>query len=192
MVCLVDDAHWIDRASLEALLFAARRLDADGVFLIFATRGSGRDLFTAAGLPEVLLAGLDRQSALRLLAERAPTLSPHARDRIVMEAGGNPLALIELPGMNPDTLAAGPLPLPHRLREVYQERIADLPPDTRTLLLALAVEDLATALRATSLPVEALAPAERAGLVTVTGAAATFRHPLRPRRPGAARHRPAL
>ncbi|MBB6347894.1 DNA-binding CsgD family transcriptional regulator [Nonomuraea muscovyensis] len=178
LLCLVDDAHWIDHASSQALLFAARRLDVEGVVLLFATRGSGGDVFAAAGLPDLMLAGLDRESALQVLAEHAPGLPGHVRDRIVAEAGGNPLALIELPGMDTDSLAAGPLPLPHRLQEAYQERITALPSDTRTLLLALAVEDLPAALQATGLPVDALAPAEREGLITVTGAGAAFRHPL--------------
>lgn len=178
MVCPVDDAQWVDHASLEALLFAARRLAGDGVLLLFATRAPGGDMFAAAGLPEIQLPGLDRQAALDLLADHAPDLPRHVRDRIVAEACGNPLALIELPRMHPDHLSARPLALPRRLQEAYQERIADLPPETRTLLLALAVEDLTAALPATGLPVEVLAPAERAGLVTVVDATAAFRHPL--------------
>ncbi|MGV9302540.1 AAA family ATPase [Nonomuraea sp. NPDC003727] len=175
LLCLLDDAHWIDHASLDALLFAARRLEAEGVVLVFATRTMDRDLFTTAGLAELRLAGLDRAAALRLLAERAPGLPPAVRDRVVAESGGNPLALIELPGMNVDSLAAGPLPLPYRLQEVYQARVSALPSDTRTLLLALAAEgELAAALQATGLGIGALAPAERAGLV----ADAAFRHPL--------------
>ncbi|MEU4544789.1 helix-turn-helix transcriptional regulator [Nonomuraea dietziae] len=174
LLCLVDDAHWVDRASLEALLFAARRLDAEGVVLIFATRAMERDVLAAAGLPQLPLADLDREAALSVLLEHAPGLRDHVRDRIVEESGGNPLALIELPGMDQDLLSAGPLPLPHRLQEAYQERITALPPDTRTLLLAMAAEDLAAALRATGLSLAALAPAEQAGLVE-DGA---FRHPL--------------
>ncbi|MFE3450866.1 AAA family ATPase [Nonomuraea sp. NPDC059194] len=175
LLCLVDDAHWIDRASLDALLFAARRLDAEGVVLVFATRIMERDLLATAGLPELRLEGLDRAAALRLLAESAPGLPPSTRERVVAESGGNPLALIELPRMDVDALAGGPLPLPHRLQEAYQERVRALPPDTRTLLLALAAEgELSAALRATGLSVGALAPAEQAGLVT----GAEFRHPL--------------
>ncbi|MEU4327691.1 helix-turn-helix transcriptional regulator [Nonomuraea dietziae] len=174
LLCLVDDAHWVDRASLEALLFAARRLDAEGVVLIFATRAMERDVLAAAGLPQLPLADLDRQAALSVLFEHAPGLRDHVRDRIVEESGGNPLALIELPRMDQDSLPAGPLPLPRRLQEAYQERITALPPDTRTLLIAMAAEDLAAALRATGLSLAALAPAEQAGLVE-DGA---FRHPL--------------
>ncbi|MFI6604127.1 AAA family ATPase [Nonomuraea sp. NPDC050536] len=174
LACLVDDAQWVDRASLEALLFAARRLDCEGVALVFATRAVSRDLLASAALPELVLEGLDREAALGVLAEHAPGLPAHVRDRILAESGGNPLALIELPSMDVDSLSAGPLPLPHRLQEAYQERIAGLPQDTRTLLLALAAEDLDAALRATGLSVAALASAEHAGLV----AGGAFRHPL--------------
>ena len=96
LVCLVDDAHWLDRASASALVFAARRLDAEGIAVIFAARDH-RDMFPASGLPVLRLGGLDAASAAALLAVHAAGLAPAARSRILAEARGNPLGLIELP-----------------------------------------------------------------------------------------------
>ncbi|MFE7746376.1 hypothetical protein [Nocardia sp. NPDC057455] len=88
IVCLVDDAQWLDRPSAEALLFAALRLDAEGIVLIIAAR---------AGLAAPLLAQLDESTAAGLLAEHAATLSAADRYRVLAQAQGNPLALLSLP-----------------------------------------------------------------------------------------------
>ena len=91
LLCVVDDAQWLDRASADALLFAARRLDTESVVLLLATRTGA---FPAAGLPELRLQGLSAQAAAELLG---PDLAPGRRYRVLAEAGGNPLALLELP-----------------------------------------------------------------------------------------------
>ncbi|MFC9246753.1 LuxR C-terminal-related transcriptional regulator [Streptomyces sp. NPDC057136] len=180
VLCLVDDAQWLDQPSADALLFAARRLAAESIALLFA----GREEFSAPGLPELRPARLDRSAARSLLAEHAPELPSHVRDRVLAEAGGNPLALLELPRTDVDLLSVGPLPLPHRLQETYQRRIAELSGDTRTALLVAAAEEsgeLSTVLRvlgAFSLAADALAEAESAGLVDVTDRSIAFRHPL--------------
>lgn len=102
LLCLIDDAQWMDKASVDALLFAARRLESEGIALIFAARTNGRR-FDAPGLPEVHLPALDDESAARLLDEHAQGLTAAMRDRLLRDACGNPLALIELPD-----LLAGP------------------------------------------------------------------------------------
>ncbi|UWE07448.1 LuxR family transcriptional regulator [Actinacidiphila bryophytorum] len=181
LLCLVDDAHWLDHASARALLFAARRLQAEGVALVLGAR----DGFDPCGLPELRLAGLSPQSSAELLAERAPDLGMPLRRRIVEESAGNPLALLELPrtagAYGPEPL---PLPLPHRIQEAYRVRIAALPPGSRTALLVAAAEDggdLGVVLRAADelgAGPDPLGAAERDGLVQVGAGRVAFRHPL--------------
>ncbi|NUW46195.1 AAA family ATPase, partial [Nonomuraea rhodomycinica] len=181
LLCLIDDAQWMDRPSAEALLFAARRLHSEGIALLFAAR----DVFPAHGVPELRIDGLDRQAAGDLLRGCTPGLGPAARDRILAASGGNPLALIELPRMS-DALrhAREELPLPRRIQEAYEARIAVLPPATQTMLLVAALDDagdLDVVLRAAGmleLDAAALGPAERAGFVTTAGGRLAFGHPL--------------
>ena len=141
LLCLVDDAQWLDQASAQVLAFVARRVAAERVVLVFALR----DPCVAtsfAGLPELRLAGLGESDARALLAAavRAP-LDDMVRDRIVAEARGNPLALLELPrSASPDQLAGGfELPdvrsVPRRVEDGFRRRAVRLPPDTQLLLL---------------------------------------------------------
>ncbi|MEV4456814.1 AAA family ATPase [Microbispora sp. NPDC049633] len=192
LLCLVDDAQWLDRSSADALLFAARRLEAEGVALILSLRDGAHGL-RPAGLPEMRLGGLEPADAATLLGATAGTLAPHVRDRVLAESEGNPLALIELPAaltpeqraghVNPLAYQLGPLPLPGRMREAFQTQIQSLPEPTRTLLLVAAAEstgDLAVVLAAAQrlgVGPDAAEPAERAGLIRVDGELA-FRHPL--------------
>jgi DNA-binding CsgD family transcriptional regulator len=188
LVCLVDDAHWLDGASASALEFAARRLDAEGIALIFAARD--HTVFPASGLRVLRLGGLDAASAAALLADHAGGLAPVARSRILAEAGGNPLGLIELPTAY---LAAPPaagwpggtaLALTDRLQQAFEGQIRRLPPDTQTILLAAASEDsgdlgvLLDAAGALRVDAAALGPAEQAGLVGIADRTVMFRHPL--------------
>ena len=181
VLCLVDDAHWLDHASAAALLFAARRLDAEGVVLLFAARESG---FEAPGLPELGLGGLDADAARALLAERSAGLPAPVRESVLAEAGGNPLALLELPAMADRSSDLGPLPLPQRLHEAYLHQIRGLPQQAQTLLLVAAAAedgDLAVVLRAAevlNVTADAAAAAERAGLITIGRLRVAFRHPL--------------
>ncbi|NUR91752.1 MAG: ATP-binding protein, partial [Nonomuraea sp.] len=94
LLCLVDDVQWLDRASADALVFAARRMRAERITMILATRGDGGEP-SADGLAELRLAGLSRDDCLRVLADAAPGLVPEARERVMEEAEGNPLALVE-------------------------------------------------------------------------------------------------
>ncbi|KAB1916423.1 helix-turn-helix transcriptional regulator [Micromonospora sp. AMSO31t] len=178
LLCLVDDAHWLDKVSAEALLFAARRLHAEGVVMIFAARDGS---FPAPGLPELTVGALAPADAVRLLD---PRLAPEVRMRVLGEAQGNPLALIELPGVLAAGAAEDPLPLTDRLLAAFHGQVDRLPAGTRALLRVAAVEDtgdLDVLLRAAAPlgggPAD-LRAAEEARLVEVTGRRLRFRHPL--------------
>ncbi len=143
LLCLVDDAQWLDRASAQALAFAARRLDAQSVALLFGTRDpdAGGAL---AGLPGLAVAGLADADARALLASVIPgRLDERVRDRIIAESAGNPLALLELPhGVAPAELAGGfgvadPQPAAGRIERSFLWRIARLPEVTQRLLLPI-------------------------------------------------------
>ncbi|HWF51184.1 MAG TPA: AAA family ATPase [Solirubrobacteraceae bacterium] len=189
LVCLVDDAQWLDQVSLQVLEFVARRLSAESVALVFAVRSSA-DEQLMAGLPELVVRGLRDGDARALLASmiRSP-VDVRIRDRIVAEARGNPLALLELPrGLSPAELAGGFSPqdrqtLSRRLEVSFQRRLALLPEDARRLLLVAAAEPLGepmlvwTAAAQLGIGGEAADAAEASGLVDF-GAHVTFRHPL--------------
>jgi DNA-binding CsgD family transcriptional regulator len=187
LLCLVDDAQWLDQASARTLAFVARRLDSESVALIVGTRdpAAGSDL---AGLPALVVEGLADADARALLASVIPgRLDERVRDRIIAESGGNPLALLELPHGAIAELAGGfgvAGPLADRIEQSFQLRIAPLPDDTRRLLLLAAAEpmgDPALLWRAAgSLGINAdatVAPAEADGLLAVA-TRVTFRHPL--------------
>jgi DNA-binding CsgD family transcriptional regulator len=186
VLCLIDDAHWLDVASSDALLFTARRLEAEGVVMVLAAR-DGPPPFAAPGLRELSLDPLDEAEAERLLDERAGHLSPALRGRVLAEAEGNPLALVELAAaLTADSAAAGagPLPVTHSVQELLAGRIRQLGEPTALLLLLAATEatgDLTHVLAAAAAMgtgVDALAAAERAGLVSVNQDRLVFRHPL--------------
>ncbi len=189
LLCLVDDAQWLDQASARVLAFVGRRLDAESVALLFGTRdaaGAG-DL---VGLPALAVEGLADADARVLLASVLPgRLDERVRDRIIAESGGNPLALLELPrGVTAAELAGGfglpgTEPLSGRIEDSFRRRIAPLPATTRRLLLLAAAEptgDPALLWRAAGrlgISDAAAAAAETDGLLTV-GARVIFRHPL--------------
>src|SRR5271156_2509467 len=144
LVCVVDDEQWLDRASVQALGFVARRLAADPVGLVFAARVAGAEL---AGLPELAVEGLGAADARTLLdAALTGPVDERVRDLIVAETRGNPLALLELPrGLSPAQLAGGfglpaTVSLPGRIEESFRRQLEDLPVETRRLL-ALAAAD---------------------------------------------------
>ncbi|MEU3570137.1 AAA family ATPase [Kitasatospora sp. NPDC036755] len=193
LLCVMDDVQWLDRASLDALLLAARRFQAEGVALLLAARtggASGPDEGLAErplGLPERRLAGLSEADATRLLARRTgPGLPAATRDRLLAEAAGNPLALTELPvAAGSQAPAPGGLPLTSRLLIAFHGQVTGLPAATQTLLLVAATEEhgaLDVVLPAAAdlgVTPEHLAPAERCGLVAVTAERRiAFRHPL--------------
>ncbi len=192
LIAAVDDVHWFDAASREALLFVARRLAAEGVGLLLASRDAGSAAFDAAGVETLALSGLDAPSARRLLATRSPGLSPTVADALVTATAGNPLALVELPGELDAAQRAGrtpladPLPTSAAIERAFAHQIAGQPAATqRALTVAAAmsrgrVEAFVAAARALDLPGDALAPAERSGVVRVEAGDGriAFRHPL--------------
>jgi DNA-binding CsgD family transcriptional regulator len=189
-VCVVDDAQWQDRASAQTLAFVARRLLAEAVGLVFAVREPSptQDL---AGLPELVVGGLDGGDASALLHSAIPgRLDDRVRDRIVAEARGNPLALLELPrGLTSAELAGGfgfpqvAIPLANRIEQSFLRQLESVPAETRRLLLTAAAEpvgDVTLLWRAAGrlgLGIDAAAPALAAGLIDL-GARVRFRHPL--------------
>ncbi|WP_435897613.1 ATP-binding protein [Streptomyces cyaneofuscatus] len=181
LLCLVDDAQWLDRATAEALLFAARRLAAEGVAMVLAGRED--DGFTAPGIPELTLPRLDFEDSSRLLADRGR--APALHSQIITESAGNPLALIEFDAARSDQPHQhAPLPVADRVSSAFRARIGGLPERTRLMMLIAAAEgrgDLPLLLRASELlgvDLGDLAEAERTGLMYVMGGAVTFRHPL--------------
>ncbi|MEV7023228.1 AAA family ATPase [Kitasatospora sp. NPDC093558] len=186
LLCVVDDVQWLDRASWDALLLAARRLQAEGVVLLLAARTDGAAPDAQLGLPELTLEPLAEGDATRLLTHRAgPDLPAPVRRRLLAEAAGNPLALTELPVNGAETATPGSLPLTSRLLIAFHGQVTGLPAATQTLLLAAAVEEhgeLDVVLPAAELlgvGAEHLAPAEESGLVTVApDRRIAFRHPL--------------
>lgn len=193
LLCVCDDAHWLDQASATALSFAARRLGAEGIALVFGTRGGGL-LGGTAGLPAITLGPLDQDAAERLVSEHAADLAPPIRDRIIELSQGNPLALIELPTaltaeqrggeLGQQALPLGILPVSSRVEDAFAGQIIRLPERTRLLLAVAAAEetgDLGIIVRTAvtlGASLEDLSPAERARLVELNGDRIRFRHPL--------------
>jgi DNA-binding CsgD family transcriptional regulator len=189
LLCLVEDAHWLDAASGLILGFVARRLQADSVAIV-ATIREPNTRHDFDGLPELRLRGLAEEDARTLLMSAVPgRIDDRVRDRIVAETRGNPLALLDLPrSMSTAELAGGfeLLPatdLPRHLEEQYNQRAGELPEATQRLLLLAAAEPLGDATliwraaQALGIDRSSLAPAEDARLVEV-GARVRFRHPL--------------
>jgi DNA-binding CsgD family transcriptional regulator len=189
LICIVDDAQWLDRVSVQMLAFVARRLLAERVGLVFALRESG-DNHALDGLPELVIEGLAAADAGRLLDATVPgSLDARVRDQILGEAGGNPLALLELPRERTAIAVPGEFglpveaPLTSRIEQGFVRQLEPFPAGTRRLLLLAAAEpvgDVTLLWRAAErlgIGPEAAGPAEAAGLVEI-GARVRFRHPL--------------
>src|ERR1700677_1919103 len=176
LLCVVDDAQWLDRASAQALAFVARRLLAEPIALMFAIHEPGEEF---RGLPELLVEGLGGSAARELLGSvLGGSLDERVRDRIVAETRGNPLALLELsrcvPGMPGSSV---------RIEESFRGRVEVLPAATQRLMLVAAAEPVGDpglvwrAAERLGIGAEAVAPAADAGLLTI-GGGGMFRHPL--------------
>jgi DNA-binding CsgD family transcriptional regulator len=188
VLVVADDAHWLDRSSLDALAFAGSRLDAEPVVLLVGARGQAPPSGFDRGFPELHLAPLPADDAGRLLDGQPRPPRGRARAQVLAQAGGNPMALIELAQViaaDPAASrrwAAEPLPLTDRLSAVLTARFAGLPEPAQAALLLAAVADgpdLSAAASHGSVPdARVLAPAEQLGLVTVDRTGLRFSHPL--------------
>jgi DNA-binding CsgD family transcriptional regulator len=191
LLVAVDDAHWLDRPSADALRFAARRLLADRVAVVVATRLGEGAAFELPGAEELSLAPLDLEATRALLEQTIGSAVPDAVVAVAHTAtDGNPLALLELPGaLTPEQLAGRerleePLPVGTTVERAFAGRLELLPEPTRRGLLVLAlatvdrVEAVASALSALGLEAGSLEPAEDVRLIEIDEGRVSFRHPL--------------
>ncbi|TDC36981.1 LuxR family transcriptional regulator [Micromonospora sp. 15K316] len=190
LLLVVDDLPWLDRASSAVLGFVARRLVGTSVGFLGASRSHTASFFEHGGIPELNLRPLPPDAAAELINQRFPELAPAVRRRLLSEARGNPLALLELPTAlsEPQRLAAASLPavlpLPQRLQSLFASRVSQLPESCRRLLLLGALDgtgELGVLLTAAGeYDLDDLEPAERDQLVRVHSSTRrfTFRHPL--------------
>src|SRR5215210_980216 len=176
LLVVVEDAHWLDRPTADALAFVARRIESDPILLLAAIRDGYPSVLGEAGLPEHKVVGLDDSTAAALLDRVAPELPIGTRTRVLREAGGNPLAILELPavvGRHEDGQGiTGGLALTERLERAFADRVSDLPDATRLPLLVAALSDedrvneilmASTAVAGTSVDLDAAGPAVEAG-----------------------------
>lgn len=185
LLCVIDDAHWLDEASAGALAFAARRLEAEGVIMLFAARGEG---FRTSGIPELELGGLDTEAAVVLLDHDANVrVSPQLADELVAATGGNPLALLELPRRLTSEQLQGGEPLPHpvpvgeSLEHVFAAQARSLSEEARRALVIAATADtraMRVITRTGGTNPAAFEECEDAGLLAIEEGRVTFKHPL--------------
>lgn len=186
ILAIVDDAQWLDRPSQDALAFVARRLGSDPVVMLLAVRDELTSEFDAAGIDELALTPLAETEARRILAWQAPDLNAQFVERIVREAAGNPLALVELSRAASREQAGGDvlldeLPLTDRLERTFAARTRDLPEEAAWLLLVAALDDrdgVDEVVAAADVRRSSLDAAREAGLVGIEGGSLRFRHPL--------------
>jgi DNA-binding CsgD family transcriptional regulator len=189
MLVLIDDAHWLDGPSREAILFAARRLRDTPLRMLLASRDGETGSLADVGIAEIVVQGLDDQSARELLGAHQPTLTASVAGELVTCARGNPLALVSSADALTDSQRHGRAPLPRRVslgsaQRTFAAQAAALPTDSRRALLLVCADDsgwwrpVRSALGRLEIDVEALAPVERAGLVRSDGERLTIRHAL--------------
>jgi DNA-binding CsgD family transcriptional regulator/tetratricopeptide (TPR) repeat protein len=191
VLCVVDDAHWLDAATAGALLFCAHRLGADRVALVFAARDGAWGTFDPQGLPELTVTGLDPDASRTVLqTSLGAATGVEVLDRIVTETRGNPLALLELPAeLTPHQLRGvdalpSQLHLTSRLEQAFLDRSRRLPPSVQTMVLLVAADDsgeadvvrrAATVLGLVDADLQA---AVDSGLLAETATSLSLRHPL--------------
>jgi DNA-binding CsgD family transcriptional regulator len=192
LLVVVDDLHWLDAVSRDAITFVGRRIESDPIILLAAVRDGHDERTGPLNLPERTIGGLDLETASALLDATAPALAAPLRQRVLREAAGNPLALTELPATAARVADAsggdGPVvPISARLEQAFAHRMQEAGPDTRSLLLTFAADvtsPLAEVLAAGEIvlgrpiTVAALQPAFDAALLSLDGTGLAFRHPL--------------
>ena len=210
LLLVVEDAHWLDRSTSQVLAFVARRLSLERILLLLAIRDGTDSVFDTAGLDELRVEPLDDESAAELLDSQAPDLVPSVRERLLRDAAGNPLALIELPDAVETagrTTLPDHLPLTARLETAFAARLPELPTPARTVLLVAAADggmslpdvlDAAAAIEGRPVDADALALARVRSPGAGRGRAPALPAPVRRQRgvpvgepqgtPGGARH----
>jgi DNA-binding CsgD family transcriptional regulator len=191
LLAVVDDAQWLDRPTVDALDFVARRLGAEGVVLLVASRDADRPAAWFAGVPRMRLRGLDPPAVQDLLVRRGVRgLTPTRLDQLIRATNGNPLALAELPQLMATPELAGmipehePPPIGSLLQAAYGQRLSSLPGSSRDALLVLALLDSSdrrlvdASFMQLGLGIDDLTPAEDVDLVSFTPRGPIFRHPL--------------
>ncbi|MET0512694.1 MAG: AAA family ATPase [Thermoleophilaceae bacterium] len=191
LLLIAEDAHWLDQPTVDILSFVARRLESEPIVLLAAARVGYPTVFSAGELPELQLQPLGIEPATQLLEGRGAHLPPGERARILREAAGNPLALVELPAIadrrDDEHLMPGLVPLTERLERAFAARAADLPRETQLLLLVAALNDgerlsevleAGGALSEEPVAVEMLQEAADVAIVALDERSVRFRHPL--------------
>jgi DNA-binding CsgD family transcriptional regulator len=191
VLVIAEDAHWLDRSTADVLAFIARRVEYEPVLVLIATRSGFESSFAAVGLTQLQLQPLAADAAAALLDSREPDLAAAFRDQVLNMAGGNPLALVELPlavrQLGEQQHRPREMALTARLERAFAARLSELPEATRALLLVAAVNDapaLGEALDATEvllgteLALDLIDLAVSAQLVRTDGREVEFRHPL--------------
>ncbi|WBB80406.1 AAA family ATPase [Micromonospora sp. WMMD882] len=189
LLVVAEDAHWLDPETRDVLVFVARRLTVEPIAALMSVRAQHTDVLVRTGLTQLDLGELDDEAARRVLGDHAPALPAGLRDRILTEAAGNPLALVELPRL----LTAGGvglpdlLPLNERLESAFTDRFAQLPAATRAVLAVFSADTgcplstlltIAGVLTRTEVATDAIQPAIDAGLLEIRAQRLWFRHPL--------------
>jgi DNA-binding CsgD family transcriptional regulator len=189
VLVVVDDAHWVDRSSLQALLFAARRLDAEGVAVLVARRRDVPELDTS-GLTELVLEGLPAEAAAAILERTGYAIAEGVATGLIAASRGNPLALLETPSLLSAEQLAGadplesPLPAGEALERAFLHQVASLPAETQRALVIVAaspsssIEEIVAALRRADIDPATLDPAEQASLTRAEDERLEFAHPL--------------
>jgi DNA-binding CsgD family transcriptional regulator len=190
LLCLVDDAHWLDQPSADALAFAARHMEAEGIGALFAARSSEQSPLRDSGLPQRTVQDLDSGASARLLDARFSAIAPSVRDAIVVAAGGNPLALNEIAkALTAEQLTGhaalpNPLPLGRDLQRLLADQVRRLSPAAQTVLVVAAADGsgdanaVGAAAAALGADPAAFAEVQAAGLVTIRSGRLDFRHPM--------------
>ncbi|MET7402599.1 AAA family ATPase, partial [Dactylosporangium sp. NPDC005572] len=190
LLILAEDAHWLDPETLDVLVFVARRLRVEPIAVLMAVRAGHAGVLARTGLRRLHVGELDDEAARRVLHDHAPGLPAGLRDRVLAEAAGNPLALVELPRLVAAGADAGLPDLPplnERLESAFSDRFAQLPAATRAVLAVFAADAgcplpvllaVAGALAGAEVTAAAIQPAIDAGLLQVQAQRLRFRHPL--------------